>query len=90
MDFGITGVAAITALSYLLGHAVKLSPLNNKWIPLICGIFGGVLGILGLFTISGFPAHDPITAIAVGVVSGLAATGTHQICKQIKKTDTAQ
>ncbi len=85
MDFGITGVAAITALSWLLGQGIKLSPLNRCWIPLICGVFGGLLGILGLYTMAGFPAEDPITAAAMGVVSGLAATGVHQACKQIKK-----
>ena len=31
-----------------------------------------------------FPAYDPITAAAVGVVSGFAATGVHQVYKQIK------
>ena len=31
-----------------------------------------------------FPANDIITAAAVGVVSGFAATGVHQAYKQIK------
>ena len=33
--------------------------------------------------IDGFPAVDTITAAAIGVVSGLAATGAHQIYKQL-------
>ena len=86
MNIGITGVAAITALSGLLGQAVKLSPLGNKWIPLICGIFGGILGVVGLYTMPGFPASDPITAASVGGAAGLAATGAHQACKQIKES----
>ncbi len=32
-----------------------------------------------------FPAADPITAVAVGIVSGLAATGADQIAKQLKQ-----
>jgi hypothetical protein len=84
MDFGITGVAAITALCYLLGQAVKASPIKRKWIPLICGGFGGILGVVGMYVMTQFPASDPITAAAIGAVSGLAATGAHQICKQIK------
>ena len=34
-----------------------------------------------------FPAADPITAAAVGVVSGLAATGINQAVKQLGKTE---
>lgn len=85
IDFGITGIAAITVLCFLLGQGIKLSPLNKCWIPVICGIFGGLLGIAGMYIIDNFPATDLITAAAVGVVSGLAATGIHQIGKQIKK-----
>ena len=32
-----------------------------------------------------FPAPDALTAVAVGIVSGLAATGAHQIYKQRTK-----
>ena len=32
-------------------------------------------------------ANDPLTAIAVGVVSGLAATGSHEIAKQLSVKD---
>lgn len=87
MELGITGVAAITALCALLGQGLKLSPLSNKWIPLILGILGGILGVVGMFVTPSFPASDPITAAAVGVVSGLAATGAHQVCKQLKKEE---
>lgn len=31
-----------------------------------------------------FPAGDYITAVAVGIVSGLAATGVNQCVKQMK------
>ena len=32
-----------------------------------------------------FPANDFLTAAAVGIVSGLAATGANQIGKQLTK-----
>ena len=32
-----------------------------------------------------FPAQDPLTALAVGIVSGLAATGVNQVAKQLTK-----
>ena len=82
---GITGVAAITVIAYLLGEVAKASRLDNKWIPIICGVAGGVLGLLGMKVMPAFQAEDTITALAVGIVSGLAATGADQIRKQMKE-----
>lgn len=82
---GIAGVAAITVIAWLIGEAAKLSPLDNKWIPVICGVFGGILGVVGMYTMPDFPAGDVMTAAAVGIVSGLAATGVDQIGKQLSK-----
>lgn len=90
MDFaslGIASVAAITVLCYLIGEAVKGTGLNNKWIPTICGVSGLVLGIVGLFVMPDFPANDFITAAAVGVVSGLTATGINQVVKQLSNKE---
>ena len=83
MDFGIAGVAAITVIAYLVGLAVKATALPNRWIPVICAAVGGALGVAGLYTMPDFPAADMLTAIAVGIVSGLAATGIDQTVKQL-------
>lgn len=86
MDFmGMAGVAAISVIAWLVGEAVKLSPLDSKWIPVICGLCGAALGVLGMRTMPDFPAADLMTAASVGIVSGLAATGADQIGKQMKK-----
>ena len=90
MDFGSIGVAtvaAITVICYLVGLIVKVSPWNNdRYIPIACGLAGGVLGIVALYTgMPNFPAADPLTAAAIGIVSGLAATGVNQIYKQLAK-----
>lgn len=86
MEFiDIASVAAITVICYLIGEAVKLTQLDNKWIPVICGLCGAALGILGMFIMPDFPAGDYITAAAVGIVSGLAATGANQVIKQLKE-----
>lgn len=87
MDFGMASVAAITVICYLVGLCVKASPWNNdKYIPIACGFVGGVLGLTALYIgLPDFPAADPLTAVAVGIVSGLAATGANQIAKQINK-----
>ena len=82
--FGIAGVAVITVICYLIGQTVKASGLENKWIPIIVGTAGGALGIAGKLLIADFPANDYLTAVAVGIVSGLAATGVDQINKQMK------
>ncbi len=85
MDLGVATVAAITALVYIVGFGVKATKLDNKWIPAICGVLGIGLGILSYFIgVPDFPASDIITAAAVGGVSGLAATGAHQVVKQLK------
>ena len=86
--FGIVGVAAISVICYLIGQGVKVSSLDDKFIPIICGASGAVLGIVAFFIkMPDFPATDIITAIAVGIVSGLAATGANQIYKQLTKEE---
>ena len=81
---GMAGVAAISVIAWLVGETVKLLPLDNRWIPVICGICGSVLGIVGMRVMPDFPAHDLMSAAAVGIVSGLAATGDDQIGKQFR------
>lgn len=86
MDFGIAGVAAITVICYLIGVIVRATPLDNKYIPAIVGLCGAALGIVALYVgLPDFPAADPLTAVAVGIVSGLAATGVNQAVKQLQK-----
>lgn len=85
MELGIASVGAITVIALLAGMAVKsINKIDNKFIPLICGLVGLVLGILAFVTkMPDFPAKDVITAAAVGTVSGLAATGLDQLKKQL-------
>ena len=84
MDLGIASVAAITVICYLAGQVVKATGIDNKWIPVICGVLGAILGPVALFTgVPDFPATDSLTAVAVGIVSGLAATGINQVGKQL-------
>ena len=87
-NFGIEAIPVITVIVFLIGQAVKLTPLDDRWIPVICGFSGGLLGVAAMYLMTGFPATDPLTAIAIGIVSGLAATGAHQIYKQlVEKND---
>ena len=82
MDFGIASVAAITVVCYLGGMACKASAkVNDEVIPVVCGVTGGILGVVGMYV-----ATDVINAAAIGIVSGLAATGVHQVVKQASKS----
>lgn len=79
-------VAGITIICYLIGMGCKAyNKIPNKWIPIIVGGFGGVLGLNGLYIMPNYPVHNGIDAVAVGIVSGLASTGIDQIKKQLTK-----
>lgn len=83
---GIVSFAAITIICYGIGEIVKATPLDNKFIPPILTVCGGILGAVAFLTnIPKFPAADILTAIAVGIVSALASTGINQIFKQLTK-----
>lgn len=81
----IATVACITVICYLIGVACKATGKIDKWIPVIVGVAGGVLGVIGWKTIAQFPADDVLNSIAVGIASGLASTGVNQIIKQLKQ-----
>ena len=69
-------VLPIVVICYLAGIGCKAwSKTPDKLIPVIVGVLGGVIAI---------PATDIITAISIGIMSGLASTGVNQIYKQIK------
>nr|DAX11540.1 MAG TPA: holin [Bacteriophage sp.] len=84
----VSTVVAIVVITYLIGLAVKAIPqIKDNYIPIIVGIAGGILGIIGMYVIPDFPANDILNAIAVGIVSGLSSTGVNQIYKQQVKKD---
>lgn len=79
-------VLAIVIITYLIGMAAKTLPqIKDKFIPVIVGISGGILGVIGMYIMPEFPVDDILNAISVGIVSGLASTGVDQAYKQIKK-----
>lgn len=86
MDFTQVGTCiAIIVTCYLIGIGAKLIPgIKDNYIPVIVGVFGGILGVVGLYVIPDFPANDILNAISVGIVSGLASTGVNQIYKKAK------
>ena len=86
MDFTQVGTCiAIIVICYLIGIGAKLIPgIKDDYIPVIVGVFGGILGVVGLYVIPDFPSNEILNAISVGIVSGLASTGVNQIYKKVK------
>ena len=85
MDSQVPTVVAIIVITYLIGYASKqIPPVKDNIIPIIVGVAGGILGIVGMFVIPSYPADNILDAIAVGIVSGMASTGVNQIYKQVK------
>ena len=79
-------VLAIVVITYLIGLAAKVIPgIKDELIPVIVGVSGGILGVIGMYVIPDFPAQDLLNAIAVGIVFGLASTSVNQVYKQIGK-----
>lgn len=79
-------VLPIVVICYLVGIGCKaIEKMDDKYIPVIVGIVGGIIGIPAMYIMPDFPATDIITAISVGIMSGLASTGVNQIYKQIKE-----
>lgn len=84
MDFGLTSVVGITVICYLIGMICKSMPIvPDKAIPAVCGVSGMLLGIAALQLMPDYPARDIINAMAIGIVSGLAATGVNQLGRQM-------
>lgn len=76
----------ITAICYLAGVGCKASEkVKDELIPVVCGVTGGILGVAGMYLMPDFPAGDVINAAAIGITSGLAATGANQVLKQVSK-----
>lgn len=83
-------VAAVYTIIDLAKTAVGESEKFKRFIPLIATGIGALIGVL-LFYVEPdiIAAHNLLTAIVIGVASGLTATGTNQVVKQLsdKATD---
>ena len=71
----------IMGLCLLLGNTIKTSvpKIPNNYIPLVLGLIGAIL----MVALNGLSVQNLI----VGLVSGLSATGVHQIKKELTNED---
>lgn len=90
----LISVPAIAAVVYwvinIIKHAVGENEKFKKFIPLIAAGLGIVCGIVCYYALpSIIPAPNIVVAIVIGGASGLTATGTNQLLKQLGKKDDA-
>ena len=84
-------VPAIVSITYALVELYKkwIAKGRENWlnfIPLIALVIGGVLGVAIFYIMPQIIiAPDVWWALVVGLCSGLSATGTNQIFKQLAK-----
>lgn len=84
----ILSVPAIVSVVYgaltVYKKAVEGKEKLIKIIPVLAAVIGIILGIIAYYAMPEIIAADNIfTAILIGGASGLAATGTNQIFKQL-------
>lgn len=86
-NLGIPTVAAFVVICYCIGFALKKSEkFIDNYIPIVMLLLGAVLGFSSYFIAPDLiKASDVFTAIAIGFMSGLTATGVNQVYKQIKE-----
>ena len=85
-------VPSIVILVYWIINMLKIITNNNekimKLIPVIANVLGAILGVVIFLTMPQLVIADNLLfAIIVGGASGLAATGTNQIFKQLSKKE---
>lgn len=88
----LISVPAIAAVVYwvinIIKHAVGENEKFKRFIPLIAAGLGIVCGIVCYYALpSIIPAPNIVVAIVIGGASGLTATGTNQLLKQLGKKD---
>lgn len=93
MIMEITSIPVIAIICYLVGEFFKLVILKKKsrykYIPVIVGSIGGVLGLMIYFISPELLLNttNPFVAITIGIISGLASTGGNELVKQILKKE---
>ncbi len=81
-------VPLIVAIVYGCIELLKKAVGNNekvlRFIPLIAATLGAVFGVIAFYAAPEIiPASNVLLALLIGGSSGLAATGTHQVFKQL-------
>lgn len=87
----MTNIATIPALAAIVYTIIDITKTAlggdeqfKRFIPLIACLLGAVCGVVAFFCVPGVMGTDNLlVAIVLGAASGLSATGTNQIAKQL-------
>jgi hypothetical protein len=86
----IVSLPIIVTVVYGVIELLKLvfkSETFNRVIPLVAAALGVILGIVIFYAVPSITfANNIVEAMIIGAVSGLSATGTNQIGKQLSKS----
>ncbi|MBQ3253324.1 MAG: hypothetical protein IJA65_02120 [Acholeplasmatales bacterium] len=83
------GIPSIITICYLIGEIFKLLILKTKTkyklVPIIVGTFGGLLGLLAYYISPSIvlDVESPFIATSLGIVSGLASTGSYEVITKL-------
>ena len=96
MSYEIAIIPALAAIVYTLIDVTKTALGGDekfkRFIPLIAMVLGAVCGVVAFCCVPGvMETENLLVAIILGASSGLSATGTNQVAKQLtkpKKEDT--
>ena len=79
-------VTAVYWIMNLYKYITKSKEKYIRLIPVISAILGAVFGVIAFYAAPEIiPANNVLLALLIGGSSGLAATGTHQVFKQLHK-----
>lgn len=85
----VVSVPVIVALVYGLIELYKVffkSEKAKNIIPIVAGVLGALLGVVAFFVVPTIvPADNVLLSAFLGLCSGLTATGSNQIVKQLVK-----
>jgi hypothetical protein len=78
-------IPVVVIACLLVGWIVKkwIKDVDNKWIPTIVFVLGGILACVATQTVS-------LETIVAGCASGLASTGMHQLFTQLIENPTQE
>ena len=92
----IATIPALAAIVYTLIDVTKTALGGDekfrRFIPLVALVLGALCGVVAFYCVPGvMGTENLLVAVVVGAFSGLSATGTNQVAKQLtkpKKEDT--
>ncbi len=80
-------IPVIVVICYIAITAIKSTKIASKWYPIISCAIGMLTAVAMYYILPDFiGATSLVVAVISGAVSGLAATGSNQVLKQLMKS----